>query len=373
MFCVDRLVKSFKYCLLILPWMVFTAAPLLGLKKETSNWHFTSCNRSEKEEIFDPEQTDFSMIKSLVDPLIINEFVKENYAFDGPIDTSVLFIGINDMYLVKTKDQKYVLRLSRVEKYLTMSDSEFLFELEWLEFLNQHDVPVSYPIRRIDNHLCGLISASEGPRYATLFSYAEGTTDMGKNQAFILGKTLAQLHLASDLFETTLTRVHLDLHHLIHYPIEQIKNFLGEAYQEKYLFLDEIAEELAQKISMMELTEGSYGIVAGDIHGGNQHFDKNNQITLFDFEFCAFGYRLYDIATFRWSRGRDDDRLWDAFLNGYQSIRALNDEEIQMINIFVKARHIWWMGLLTTLPEYKHKLNNKFWDRALSFRIPNFI
>ncbi len=89
---------------------------------------------------------------------------------------------------------------------------------------------------------------------------------------------------------------------------------------------------------------------------------------MFDFEFCAYGYRIYDIATFRWSRGSDNQKLWDSFLAGYQSIRELSGSEIQAIDIFVKARQLWWMGLVVTLSESKHILKSdlKFWDRAFS-------
>lgn len=315
---------------------------------------------------FDLEQKDISIIKSLVDPETINEVVNLNYDFSAPVKTSVLSIGVNDIYLVETQSNKYVLRLSRVEKYLTMSDDEFLFELEWLDFLKNHNVPVSYPIRRLDNRFCGIIQAPEGPRYATLFSYAEGTTEMNIEQAFILGKSLAKIHIVSDSFKTTLNRAHLNLYHLIECPIRQIKDFLPETCQKQYDFLDELADELTQQISTIQLKEGCYGIIAGDVHGYNQHFTDDNQITMFDFEFCAYGYRMYDLATFKWGRCSNNIELWEAFLNGYQSICKLSDEEIKTIDVFVNARNLWWMGSMVTLREYSYKLDSKFWERAFS-------
>jgi Ser/Thr protein kinase RdoA (MazF antagonist) len=155
----------------------------------------------------------------LVDPSTISKIIEKYYDFEGPVKANILSIGINDIYLVETDNKKYVLRLSRSDKYLTMTASEFQFELEWLEFLNQHEVPVSYPIRRLDNQLYGLIQAPEGPCFFTLFSYAEGTTDMNVEQAFILGKTLAQLHMTSDKFKTTLNRNHLSIDNLITHSV----------------------------------------------------------------------------------------------------------------------------------------------------------
>lgn len=331
---------------------------------------FALCSfvNSEKNEkiLFDLKQNDITILKSLVNPKTINEVVNLNYDLIKPVKSSLLSIGVNDIYLVETQNKKYVLRLSRVEKYLTLSASEFLFELEWLDFLKDHDVPVSYPIRRLDNQFCGLIQSPEGPRYSTLFSYAEGRANMNIEQAFVLGKSLAKLHIVSDSFETTLNRAHLNLYHLIECPLRQIKEFLGETCQNQCDYLDELAEELTKQISNVKLAEGSYGIIGGDVHGYNQHFTEGNQVTMFDFEFCAYGYRMYDLATFKWGRCSNNPALWDAFLNGYQSIRKVSNEEIQSIDVFVKARNLWWMGSMTTLPEYRYKLDNKFWDRAFS-------
>jgi Ser/Thr protein kinase RdoA (MazF antagonist) len=311
------------------------------------------------------DQTEVSVIKSLIDPLTIKRYVQKNYAFEGPIKCSLLSLGVNDIYLIETSGNKYVLRLSRADKYATLTQAEFLFELKWLDFLNQQQIPVSYPIRQIDNCLCGLIQAPEGPRYATLFSYAEGTTDMNATQARLLGKALAQLHVASDNYQGAIDCVDLGIDQLIFQSVQRIKAFISQTSPEKCAYLDELAEELSQHISTMEITKGGVGIIAGDVHGYNQHFTADNQLTLFDFEFCAKGYRLYDIATFKWCRGADVE-LWHAFLEGYQSVRTLTEAEIEGIAIFVKARNLWWMGAVTQLSESRHKLDHKFWERAFS-------
>ncbi len=332
----------------------------------TSLSSFENKTLSKEKDAFDLKGSEVSIVVSLVDSSTISKIVEKYYDLEGPLKATILSIGINDMYLVETENKKFVLRLSRGDKYLTMTASEFQFELEWLEFLNQHEVPVSYPIRRLDNQLYGLIQAPEGPRFFTLFSYAEGTTDMNVEQAFVLGKTLAQLHMASDQFKTTLNRNHLSIDNLINDSIKRINDFFGDTDQKTCTFLDELAENLTQQISELDLDNFNYGIVGGDVHGHNQHFTKDNHITMFDFEFCAYGYRVYDIATFKWSRGSTDIELWHSFLDGYQSILELSDSELKAIDVFVKIRNLWWMGMRVTLSESKHKLDAKFWERAFS-------
>ncbi|MBA3238671.1 MAG: phosphotransferase [Parachlamydiaceae bacterium] len=304
--------------------------------------------------------------KTLVDPLVIKEYVEHNFAITESVTTEVLNIGVNDIYLVEVGSQKYVLRLSRADKNLTLTDSSFLFELAWLEFLNDHEVPVSFPIRRTDKQLFGIINASEGSRYATLFSFAEGTTDLNEEQAFILGKSLAQLHVVSDDFKIEIERGKLDIDELITQSVNQIQHFLNFASPADLLILDEFAEKLREEISKVDRLNGSYGIIAGDIHGYNQHFTKNNQLTMFDFEFCSYGYRAYDIATFRWSRGSNNTELWNTFLDGYQSIRKLHDSELEAIEAFVQARNLWWISSFSKMPEYLQMFDDDFWKSVFT-------
>lgn len=344
---------------------VFSIPSLGGI--ETAS--LSSPKNSHTIPLLDLDQSEIVIIKSLVDPKTISVLMNKNYTLEDPITSSLLSTGNNDIYLVTAGSEKYVLRLSGLDKYLTMSESEFLFELEWLEYLHENQVPVSHPIRRTDNRLCGLIPTPEGPRYATLFSYAEGTTNLSVEQAFILGKSLAQLHEISNNFETTLPRTQLDLDKLIHRPIQQIKDFFGSD-NDKIAFLDDLANELTKKISNVEITQSSYGIIAGDVHGSNQHFTADNKLTMFDFEFCAYGHRVYDIATFRWAKGANNEERWQSFLQGYQTVRVLTNSEHESIETFVKARHLWWLGYLLELFDYKLRLDDGFWEQQLARLVP---
>ncbi len=63
--------------------------------------------------IFDLKESEISIVVSLVDSSTISKVVKKYYNFEGPVNASILSIGINDMYLVDADNKKYVLRLSR--------------------------------------------------------------------------------------------------------------------------------------------------------------------------------------------------------------------------------------------------------------------
>jgi len=84
------------------------------------------------------------------------------------------------------------------------------------------------------------------------------------------------------------------------------------------------------------------GFCHGDLHGFNAHLD-GDVITHYDFEECGFGYRIYDLATFRWSFYFNDSGVdqWTAFLDGYQTIRKTAETDILLLDTFVLIRHIW--------------------------------
>lgn len=304
------------------------------------------------EETYDLEHLELKFICSVVDPDSIAQLVKKSYGFE-PTKTKILSTSMNDIYLVEEEQNKYILRLSAVEKYLMMTRDEFQFELDWLDFLKQNEIPVSYPIPRMDGKLFGLIQAAEGPRYAALFTYANGTTKMDAENAYILGKTLAQLHLTSDQFETSLPREQMTLDSMIDNAVQKIKKH-SELVDPDYLQqLDQFTADLKAKFEALDISQLNYGIIAGDVHGYNQHFTEDRQITLFDFEFCAYGYRAYDLAIFKWSRGSVRKELWNSFLDGYQSLRPLSESELASIDLFRKTRSLWWMGLMTTLNRFQ--------------------
>ena len=68
----------------------------------------------------------------------------------------------------------------------------------------------------------------------------------------------------------------------------------------------EHAEELKAQITELDFGSDGWGIIGGDFHGWNLHFTENNELTLFDFDLCGYGWRAFDLAVYRWSEGKKD-------------------------------------------------------------------
>jgi len=108
-------------------------------------------------------------------------------------------------------------------------------------------------------------------------------------------------------------------------------------------------EQIKTQLEALKLPNSApgYGICVGDVHSGNAHFDEQNQPNLFDFAQCGYGWRTFDIAKFMhiaitWEI---DITVRNCFLEGDQTVRQLNTVEHKSISIFIKAAHIWVMGI----------------------------
>jgi len=129
----------------------------------------------------------------------------------------------NDHYLVKTGDgRKYVARVYQTGKHLGREESDYQYELEWLNFLKENDMPVSYPIPRNDGSFLGSLNAPEGRRYYAMFTYAEGKrmSLTNEEQLYQCGAEMARIHLASNNFKSRYKRIGMDLSFLVDQSVE---------------------------------------------------------------------------------------------------------------------------------------------------------
>lgn len=77
--------------------------------------------------------------------------------FRLPALTSCTLIGhaFNDTYLLRTETDRFIGRVYLNGKYYIKESTDFLFELELLEFVRARGVSVAAPLRRRDGSLLG--------------------------------------------------------------------------------------------------------------------------------------------------------------------------------------------------------------------------
>ncbi|MCJ8010825.1 homoserine kinase [Paenibacillus sp. KQZ6P-2] len=283
---------------------------------------------------------------------------------------------MNDTYLVVTPEEKYVFRVYRGD--WRTSESEITFELELLEHLDRNGISVSLPVSDKQGESVQKLQAPEGIRYAVLFTFAEGSErgidSEGMSRGF--GRAVAEIHLKSDSFQSTHSRQELTLDYLIHQTLDAIQPHMEHRSQD-FEELKQIAASMEAKLQELDLNAMDWGICHGDLHGNtNVSYADDGAMTHYDFDLCGYGWRAYDIAEFRLARevrlGHDPaqlERLWSAFLQGYQSVRKPGENDLKVVPVFVAVRQLWLFGLCLKDPHINGSIDygDDFIDEKMHF------
>ncbi len=282
----------------------------------------------------------FPITYSTLAPQALVDRVLSRYAV-GEITSCVFWMrGLSDIYLVEAGEIRYVLRVSHAH---WRSKAEIEFELELLAFLHKNYIPVAYPLTTNDGQLAIEIPALEGKRYAALFTYAEGQVavgDLNKVQAQKLGETLAQLHGTAQDFNCHIDRPHLTIEYLLDDSLRDLSPFLNGATR---AYMNDAIANIKEQICHLPQTFPIWSVCWGDPHSGNVHFTDTNEITLFDFDQCGYGWRSFDIAKFLQVtlRAGISPVVRKAFLHGYQSVQPLEDIELTCMQPLIQVAQIW--------------------------------
>jgi Ser/Thr protein kinase RdoA (MazF antagonist) len=231
------------------------------------------------------------------------------------------------------------------------TSEHMMAELELLHFLHRRQLHVPQPIACKDGAYVQTLSAPEGPRYAVLFTFVPGapyqptTTDSQR-----YGQALAQFHDITHDYPADRAAWHFEPAAMIDQPLALLQPWFTD-HPADFAYLMDIAATLRQATSQLPRTAPAYGICHGDVNNGNIHFMEERQWALLDFEYVGYGWRVFDIATFfnnqlvEHGKTERTQRLLDAFLEGYQSVRPLSQLELEVLPSFVILRQFWLWGI----------------------------
>jgi Ser/Thr protein kinase RdoA (MazF antagonist) len=179
---------------------------------------------------------------SLIAADALRDVVRSAYDLEPPITCPLFSSNSNDHYLITSSTTKAMLRIYHHDHCWLSSVEHYHFELDWLAYLHQHQLPVSYPLPQRNGARLGALLAPEGIRYYTLFSFAPGTVryPLTLAQCHLLGMRLAQIHQVSNRFVTSHPRHHFDLAFLLDDALAQIRLFLHDQWLSDFFWMSRI-------------------------------------------------------------------------------------------------------------------------------------
>ncbi len=287
--------------------------------------------------------TVFPVIASTISEKELGEFAKERYGLNENYDCKLFRTGMNHTYFLSDNETKYVLR---IYSHNWRSKSEITEELDLLNLLNENNLSVSYPIQDKNGEFIQELNAPEGIRYVVLFSFAKGekVRFIDKETCSLIGALMAKIHNLTS--NATIDRVSYNKKSLLELPYEHLKKFFSETLPEM-----EFIKEIGDFFQKTDFENTRNGVVHLDIWYDNMAITNEKEITIYDFDFCGNGPQILDVGYFckQLFHIETDKTAYELkrahFLEGYQSIRLLSDDELKLIPKAGLAVFVFYLGV----------------------------
>jgi Ser/Thr protein kinase RdoA (MazF antagonist) len=260
----------------------------------------------------------------------------------------------------------YSLRLHR-PGYNSLRELES--ERQWCAALVAAGLPVQSAVRSRDGQLFVAIdiAATGERRYVGITSWLSGTllgerleTEEG-SQARVdlfhaMGRLAANLHNQSEMWTPPagFVRPRLDLEGLVG-DSPRWGRFWDHAALDsgEQALLITARQRLRASLEAYGTPSRRFGLIHADLHPDNIVIDDDS-MGLIDFDDCAFGWHLYDLASalIEYTDAADFRALSQALLDGYRELRALSQRDEQQLPMFLLLRGMALVGWFHQRPEH---------------------
>jgi len=307
---------------------------------------------------------------STLSAVALKAHIEEAYGFAN-LSCRLLTRNVSDTYILEDDHSKYILKIYRYS-YRTLD--ELKGEVELLNILKDNGAPVSYPITDLAGNQIQQFQAAEGIRYGVLFSFAKGKVFPipDDEQLRIIGRNIAAIHNITSVCELHHERIVYNIETTLEKPLKTIAKRFAELPDE-YACLQNLADKVIERLKEFDTSEFSYGYCHYDFLPKNFHFDENNNITFFDFDWAGKGFLVNDLMTFfvqffflihfKAITREEADRLFGVFVEGYREQRDISEWELEAIP---------YLGLMFWIYAFGFYEEN-FDDFSIAFLTPKFI
>jgi Ser/Thr protein kinase RdoA (MazF antagonist) len=314
--------------------------------------------------ILTPEE-DSTLVESRYMPAALAAL--ESFAVE-PDDIALIAHSENLTYRVTVSgsDAAYTLRLHRPD-YNSIEELES--EREWTDALNEAGVaaPASILTSRGKHFVLVDIPGTAERRYAGMTTWLDGMplrdyldthpTSEERQRIFArIGGLIAASHNQAAGWEEPpgFTR-----------PLLDLDGLLGEAPRwgrfwehaeltvEEQRLLLRTRDKLRLALAAYGAGPANFSLIHADINPDNIVYNEG-ELALIDFDDCAYGWHMYDIAAalIDDAYAADFDAVCDALLDGYRPHRPLASEDTDMLRAFLLVRGLATIGWFHQRPEH---------------------
>ncbi len=270
--------------------------------------------------------------------------IEARYDHAGRVTAELLYRGVNDVYIVKDANGRRAMRIWRAA---TRSIAGVIQELDYLDFLDGHGIPLSksIPARNGDRYVT--VNALEGVRPAVLYSWASGSKFghcLDTATAERIGGKFAEMHLVSkdyrpaqDVPDDPIASLRDSLPSLLLWVEDRpddVRDYIA------------LTETLSERLKTLDGLDLPRGMCHQDMHPSNVHLTPDGTITFLDFDGCSVGYWLHDVKNFVFGNAfyGFDPVYGDAFERGYLKVRPYTADEVSSQELFLLSKAFRLLG-----------------------------
>jgi amicoumacin kinase len=250
------------------------------------------------------------------------------------------------VYAFQRQQREYILRLIPVGEGMDAQTQRS--QMVWMAYLAANGVAVPQPVTSIHNHLIESVPTGEGEWLVTAYTRAKGILseellpDQWDGPLFrALGKTIGKAHEVARRFTPP---------EEISYPQwDKGENLFSDEIKNE-VWLKEKKAPVLERIKALPKPAEAYGLIHCDLHFGNFFIDvPTKTVTLIDFDDCAYGWFVMDIAVLLFDimvlhQGSDKDEYGQWFLQhlmkGYREENPMPDFWMEHLPLFLKLLEI---------------------------------
>lgn len=289
----------------------------------------------------------FPVVCSTLSATHLAVYLQQQYHLGAQTTCRLIRAAINHVYLVTDGKQKYVFRLYSLN---WRSETEITEELKLLDLLKENGIPVSFALPDPQGNYIQQLPAPEGMRMGVLFSYAKGekTLSFSETLHYKLGVIMARMHQVTR--NLSIERVRYTPQVLLMDSFELIKQYISIDTEEMQ-WLHRVQRYMVRQYYNAPSHLLRKGVVHLDIWFDNMNIHNNEEVTIFDFDFCGNGWLVHDLAYYilqihntEREPGQYELKL-EHFLKGYESITPIPEAEKQLIPAASVSLCIFYLGV----------------------------
>jgi len=310
----------------------------------------------------------FKIVHSVLDSEAVGRCCAEHYGLAEQPYCELFYRGMNDVYLLRTRDRQYAVRAWRAH-WRTMDD--VAYELEFLDFLKQKGLPVVPGNRCVSGAHYFVVEAPEGPRALAAFDWVPGVKFAERLDLDLvaqLGAVLADIHIAGMDFQPSRQR-RTNPPELMTEQLPYLERIVARRPDDLNLYR-RLAPRLAEALQRVDPESVPMGACHGDFHLNNGLINSADELTFLDFDNSGLDYYVHDVMCFCWAVDfMGYEKIYaDRFVEGYETRRQFSQTERDHFALFVLAKEFrlltGYARHINSLGHYLQKFRDLDWFAA---------